>query len=91
MNAIADTDVQNALAMAAPPTYGSDHRPVDGTIFQFLRADGRGFLAGGTCSTTPLPGTPCVEVPAGVARLVSALRALDAQQLLDPSCAALRR
>jgi hypothetical protein len=88
--AIADTDVQTALAMATPPIYGRDSRPVDGTIFQFLRADGRGFLAGGACgSGGPLPGT-CVEVPAGIARLVSALRALDEQQLRDASCALLR-
>ena len=90
MRAIADADVQAALAMATPPTYGRDTRPVDGTIFQFLRADGRGFLAGGACgSGGGLPGT-CVEVPAGITRLVNTLRALDQQQLADPSCAALR-
>jgi hypothetical protein len=88
--AIGDTDVQKALAMATPPIYGRDTRPVDGTIFQFVREDGHGFLAGGACgSGGPLPGT-CVEVPAGITRLVNALRALDEQQLKDPSCAALR-
>jgi hypothetical protein len=89
MRAIADPDVQTALAMATPPIYGGDPRPVDGTIFQFLRADGHGFLAGGVCSGAPLPGN-CVDVPAGIARLVNALQALDQQQLQDPSCAALR-
>jgi hypothetical protein len=90
MRAIADPDVQAALAAPAPPTYGLDARPVDGTIFQFRRADGRGFLAGGTCDRNiGLPG-PCVAVPAGITRLVNGLRALDEQQLADPSCAALR-
>ena len=79
--ALGDTDVQKALAMATPPIYGRDTRPVDGSIFQFLRADGRGFLAGGACgSGGPLPAA-CVEVPAGITRLVNALRALDEQQL----------
>jgi hypothetical protein len=91
MHAVADPDVQAALAMPTPPIYGRDARPVDGTIFQFLRADGRGFLAGGACgSGGPLPGA-CIEVPAGITRLVNALRALDEQQLADPTCAALRR
>lgn len=90
MRAIADPDVQAALAAPAPPTYGLDARPVDGTIFQFRRADGRGFLAGGTCDRNiGLPG-PCVEVPIGITRLANGLRALDEQQLADPSCAALR-
>ena len=90
MRAIADADVQAALAVPTPPTYGRDTRPVDGTIFQFLGADGRGFLAGGACgSGGGLPGT-CVEVPIGITRLVNTLRALDEQQLADPSCAALR-
>jgi hypothetical protein len=89
MRAIADADVQAALAMPAPPIYGRDTRPVDGSIFQFRRADGRGFLAGTACSSgSTLPA--CNDVPVGVARLVNLLRALDEQQLRDPSCAALR-
>jgi hypothetical protein len=88
MRAINHPDVQAALAMATPPTYGVDARPVDGQIFQFLRGDGHGFLAGYPC-----PGgsqTGCVDPPAGVTGLVNLLRALDEQQLRDPSCAALR-
>lgn len=90
MRAIGDTDVQKALAMATAPIYGRDARPIDGNIFQFLRADGRGFLAGSACGSG-VPGTdPCVEAPVGITRLVNALRALDEQQLRDASCAALR-
>lgn len=81
-------DVQSALAEAAPPSYGRDDRPLDGTMFQFLRADGHGFLVGSAC---PATGTPaCVSPPDGIALLVADLRALDVQQLTDPSCAALQ-
>ena len=88
MNDINDADVQAALAMSAAPLYGHDTRPVDGTVFQFLRVgDGRGLLVGMPCTTS---GAGCIDAPAGVTRLVADLRALDAQQLMDPSCAALR-
>ena len=87
MRDIANVDVQKALAMATPPLYGRDTRPVDGTVFEFRRDDGRGFLAGVACTSA---GTGCVEMPAGITKLVDDLRALDQQQLKDPSCAALR-
>jgi hypothetical protein len=86
MRDLADADVQKALAMATPPIYGRDQRPVDGNIFSFLRNDGRGFLAGSPCNGA----AACVEIPPGVANLLQTLRALDDQQLKDASCAALR-
>jgi hypothetical protein len=87
MRAIADDDVQVALAMTTPPLFGADTRPVDGTVFQFLRADGRGFLVGVPCAAG---SSGCENAPIGVAVLVATLRALDTQQLMDPTCAALR-
>jgi hypothetical protein len=81
---LADPDVVLAMAMATPPLYGFDQRPVDGTMFQVLRGDGHGFLAGGSCDTGAFCHGP---VPAGIARLVSDLEALDQLQLADPSCA----
>jgi hypothetical protein len=84
---LAHADVQKAMAASTPPIYGRDDRPSDGTLFQLLRADGRGFLAGGPCPTGSDP--TCVAPPEGVTRLVSDLRALDVQQLSDPSCSAL--
>jgi hypothetical protein len=86
LRAVADPDVQAALAQPAPPLYGRDTRPVDGAVFQLLRADGRGFLAGSSCQTSE---PACAAIPAGVSRMVTLLRALDTQQLMDPSCAAL--
>jgi hypothetical protein len=80
---LADADVRTAFGMASPPTYGNDPRPVDGAIFQILRADGHGFLAGADCEAGSFCHGP---VPPGVARLVSDLQALDQQQLADPTC-----
>ena len=89
MLGLSDPAVQQALSASTPPTFGRDPRAYDGTIFQLLRADGHGFLAGYDCGATTGPGA-CIEVPAGVARLVAALRALDQQQLQDATCAALQ-
>jgi Pacifastin inhibitor (LCMII) len=80
-------DVQAALAEAQPPLYGYDSRPVDGTLFEFKRADGRGFLVGDTCDNRP---PPCRPIPAGVAQLAKRLQDLDKQQLAAPECATLR-
>lgn len=82
---LADPDVVHAMAMTTPPLYGQDSRPTDGQMFQILRGDGHGFLAGPTCYTTEFCNGP---VPAGIVRLVADLQALDQQQLADPSCAA---
>ena len=58
MRDIGNADVQKALAMASPPLYGRDTRPVDGSVFELRREDGRGFLVGFACGSV---GTGCVE------------------------------
>ena len=78
-------DVQGALALATPPFYGHDSRPVDGVAFKLLRADGRGFLVGDAC----FADDACTPTPAGVQKLVDDLKSLEAQQLLDPTCASI--
>jgi hypothetical protein len=80
---LADADVQAAFALSPPPIFGNDTRPVDGVVLQLQRADGRGFLAGAPCAAGE---QLCHPLPAGVARLVSGLQALDQQQLADPTC-----
>jgi hypothetical protein len=76
--AIAHPDVQEALAKAMQPHYGSDPRPVDGTVWVFERADGRGFSLGGG------------NVPAGLRALETVLRKLTTETRAAPQCAALR-
>lgn len=78
-------DVQAALALSTPPFYGHDSRPVDGVAFQLLRADGHGFLVGDPCR----PDDACAPAPAGVQKLVDDLKALEEQQLKDPTCASI--
>jgi hypothetical protein len=79
-------DVQAALAEATPPVFGRDLRPVDGTVLEVKRADGRGFLVGQACNA-PIG---CRNLPAGIAELSRRLRDLDRQQLAAPECDALR-
>ena len=76
-------DVKAALAASTPPLFGRDTRPVDGTVFEFARADGRGFLVGDDCAS----GTAaCRPIPAGVAQLRTRLLDLDRQQLATSDC-----
>jgi hypothetical protein len=88
MAALADPDVKQAFAQSlgvAPlPFYGVDYRGGDGAADQITRDGGGGFLIGGPCPSAPT--APCTPIPAGLSRLVSTLRALDQQQLADPTC-----
>jgi hypothetical protein len=88
MGAIADPDVQAALANPPPPSgvYGVDSRPEDGAVFSFQRSDGRGFLVGMPCGGAP----GCTEIPPGLATLEGLLTALDSQQLAQPACSQLQ-
>jgi hypothetical protein len=80
-------DVLDALQMTAPPFFGRDERPVDGPAYAVHRADGHGLLVGAPCAVgTVINVATCVPIPAAVQKLVDDLRALDQQQLMDPSC-----
>ena len=91
MRVILDADVQDALSKAVDPNmpliFGRDGRAFDAPIFRFSRG-GPAVLRRRTCPMGS--ATSCTGIPAGIARLVTQLRALDEQQLADPSCAALR-
>jgi hypothetical protein len=76
-------DVKAALAESTPPLFGNDARPVDGSVFEFTRADGRGFLVGDECAGGP---GLCRTIPAGVAQLKTRLLDLDRQQLTARDC-----
>jgi hypothetical protein len=80
-----DADVRLALSAATPTLFGFDSRQLDGTVFEVQRSTGGSLLVGGDCGSD----SSCRPVPAGIAKLVADLRALNAQQLADPSCSAL--
>ena len=84
--AIGHADVQAALALATPPTYGN-RAVADGPNFNFMRSGGSGFNAGLACS---VPSATCTPIPPGVSALVEVLRMLIRQQRMDPTCSAIR-
>ena len=61
-------------------------------MFRFARASGGEFLVGSACMpSSAVQSLPCIgAIPDGITRLMTVLRALDQQQLQDPSCAGLR-
>lgn len=69
-------------ALKAHTVFGVDSRPVDGQVFRI--SVGMDFLdVGSPCSAG---SSGCVAIPAAVAALVDALRALDAQELAKKAC-----
>lgn len=76
--ALQHPDVVAALATTPNPFYGTDTRPVDGTVFIFLRDDQRGFTVGSG------------DVPAGLRALENLLHTLQEQTLASPACANVR-
>jgi hypothetical protein len=90
MSDLADADVQAALipdSSGHPRFFGqSTNGEVDLGNFRIMGAGG-GFGVGVDCPSSA--ASTCTPIPAGVAKLVADLRALEAQQLADPSCSAL--
>jgi hypothetical protein len=79
---LAQPEVRAALAAPQPLLYGYDNRPVDGAVFEFRRADGRGFLVGAPCDGRPA----CRAIPPGLTQLMNRLGTLDEQQMRAPEC-----
>jgi hypothetical protein len=77
--AIANADVQTALAKAPGMVYGTDSRPVDGTVFKFARGDKTFYVGGGNA------------VPAGLRALEQLLRKLQGETRAVPACDVLGR
>jgi hypothetical protein len=76
--AVANADVQAALAKAPGMVYGTDSRPVDGTVFKFARGDRTFFVGGGNA------------VPAGLRALEALLRKLTEETKSTAGCASLK-
>lgn len=68
--AVANADVQAALAMPPGMLYGTDTRPVDGSVFVFQRDDGKSFFVGSGDA-----------VPAGLSALATLLHTAYTQAI----------
>ncbi|MGZ3478619.1 MAG: hypothetical protein ACXVCJ_29225, partial [Polyangiales bacterium] len=75
-SALASADVQAALAKA-PVLYGTDSRPVDGTVFQVLVGTKK-IEVGGPCGGA----SGCTDAPAGVQQLRTVLERIDTEKKL---------
>jgi hypothetical protein len=88
MAAFADPDVQRAfvpMASGLPRSYGQINIAGDAPAFEFQRTNGDTFLiAMEDCSA---PSAQCTPIPPALSRLLTLIRALNQQQLADPSCA----
>ncbi len=80
--ALADPDVRAAIA-AAPVVYGTDPRPVDGTVFR-IEVGSAVIDVGEECPGGPACGTR--TIPAGVRALADLLSRLDTQELARGQC-----
>jgi hypothetical protein len=79
---VAHPDVQAAIA-AAPVLYGTDPRPVDGTVNQ-IDVAGAEILVGGQCTGS---STTCNTIPPGVVALAAIIDDLIEQQESEvPNC-----
>jgi len=78
--ALRNADVQQALR-SAPVLYGTDPRPVDGTVLRVVIASAV-VDVGGPCGG----GGACKPIPPGVAALAQVLSLLDKQELAKPPC-----
>lgn len=80
LQALQSADVQAALAQGHV-LFGSDPRPVDGTVLEIVARPNTSIEVGGSCSG----GASCSAIPAGVSALAELLRAIDDEQLhLEP-------
>ena len=90
--AIGARDVQIALGAARGMpgmqiVYGTDPRPMDGTVFA-IEADGARLFVGAPCRAGMMTG--CLATPVGVQRLVDVLTALRDQELQRAACMTFR-
>lgn len=81
-SAVADPDVQAALASPTGASYGNQSS--DAPVFTFVRDSGGSFSVGSDCAAS---SGGCTAAPAGVRALVQLVRALVTQQSADASCA----
>jgi hypothetical protein len=81
---LADPDVQGLWSLPHDPLFGTDSRPVDGTVYSIALDDGHTVLVGGQCA--PPAMSSCRTIPAGLVRLTQDLQKLATAMLADPVC-----
>jgi hypothetical protein len=83
---LADPDVQGlwSLPQDPVPLFGTDPRPVDGTVYSIAIDDGHQVLVGGQCASPTM--NSCRNIPAGLVRLTQDLQKLATAMLADPAC-----
>ena len=83
---LANADVQSAVGGPQDPVplFGTDPRPVDGTVYSIALDDGRKVLVGGPCASLAM--SSCRSIPAGLVQLVQDLQKLASAMLADPAC-----
>jgi hypothetical protein len=82
---LADPDVRTlwTLPQDPVPLFGTDPRPVDGTVYA-IALDGHQVLVGGQCASPTM--NSCRYIPAGLVRLTQDLQKLATAMLADPVC-----
>lgn len=87
---LAQADVQSVWALPQTPTplFGSDSRPVDGTVYSIALDDGRKVWVGEQCASPVM--SSCRYIPTGLVQLVQDLQKLASAMLADAACKALR-
>jgi hypothetical protein len=83
---LADPDVQGlwSLPQNPVPIFGTDRRPVDGSVYSIALDDGRRVLVGGQCASPDM--NSCRYIPAGLVRLTQDLQSMATAMLADPVC-----
>jgi hypothetical protein len=83
---LADPDVQAlwSLPLTPVPLFGTDPRPMDGTVYSIELDDGHKVLVGGQCASPTM--SSCRYIPAGLVRLTQDLQSLATAMMADSAC-----
>ena len=82
--ALPDVQALWSLPQSPVPLFGTDSRPMDGTVYSIALDDGRKVLVGGQCASPTM--SSCRYIPAGLVSLTQDLQKLATAMLADPVC-----
>jgi hypothetical protein len=83
---LADPIVQGlwSLPQNPVPLFGTDPRPIDGTVYSIALDNGPRVLVGGQCESPTM--NSCRYIPEGLVRLTQDLQKLATAMVADPVC-----